>query len=165
MSFLLCCFLGNKNKPEIDIEKNAVYKRKISPQTECKKYSLRDEIKPVNTKNIRRLSKEDLLYVTGVNKEDTLIQITHFEKSQYWFRELIKYCIPFYNECSNKKELFEHLWRGTSNINNILDKYKEYYLQFGENINKDNLILFYNDPNNKDFITDIRISANIYRFH
>jgi hypothetical protein len=157
MSFLLCCFLGNKDKTTIcDIEKNIKHLDKI-------------ETKVINDKDNRNdinYSKEyDFINKRKNSKNrETLIIIDEFEKCKYWFFEIVKYSVYKYDDYGkNKKELCEHIFK-CINIDIIFKYYKKYNTIYN-NFNSENIIKFINNNKNSEFIQDIKISENIYRFH
>ena len=162
MSFLLCCMTSSGNTIDNNIKKNTNDKTKqnnklnIIPQQvegiQTKVYNENDD--KIIHNNTRRNSKN----------QDTLIDIGKFEKCQYWFTEVIKYSINDYQGYgNNKKELNDHIFKFVK-VNKSLKFFKKYNKKYN-NFDKENIIKFCKDPSNEDFIQDIRISENIYRFH
>ena len=157
MSFLLCCLLGkNTEKDNINIEKNVVYKRTNNLK------NLREEIDNTQPNNLDNYSIYSPRIIFKYSKaEDTLIDIGGFEKCQYWFTLILKCLVDYDSYGKNKKELFDHVWKFI-NLNKTLQYYKLYNEQY-HNFNEENIKSFCKDINNQDFLTDIRISENIYR--
>jgi|UniRef100_A0A6C0I6J7 hypothetical protein len=94
----------------------------------------------------------------------TLNVIDEFEKCKYWFFEIVKYTVnDFEGYGENKKELCEETFKFID-INTTLKYYRRYNKQFND-YNSANLIKFINNTDNEDFIQDIKISENIYRFN
>ena len=171
MSFLLCCMTSSGNVIDNNIEKNKNDKSKqsnnlnklniIEQQVEGIQTTVLNEekiikISPVNNKivNTRRNSKN----------QDTLIDIGEFEKCQYWFYEVIKNSVINYEGYGNsKKQLNEHVFKFID-LNKTLKYYKKYNNKYN-NFDQENIKKFCQDSSNNDFIQDIRISENIYRFH
>ena len=165
MSFLLCCMTSTRNVMDNNIDNNKNIKTKknfIEQQVEGIQTTVLNEekiikISPVNNKNVinpRRNSKN----------QDTLIDIGEFEKCQYWFYEVIKNSVINYEGYGNsKKQLNEHVFKFVD-LNKTLKYYKKYNNKYN-NFDQENIKKFCQDSSNNDFIQDIRISENIYRFH
>ena len=135
MTFLLCCFFGNTKYTDNNIDDNNISLNKI------------------NKKVLKRESKQ----------YDTIIDINEFEKCKFWFTELIKNIVYEYEKYYNKKELCEYLFKFID-INTTLEYYKKYNTKYN-NFNKNNIIDFCKDFSNNDFIHNIKIAENIYRFN
>jgi len=165
MSFLLCCLTSSKNVIDNNIEKNTNDKSKqknqlnnIAQQVEgIQTEVLKDETLKKNnnnTINLRRNSKN----------QDTLIDIGEFEKCQYWFYEVIKHSVNGYEGYGkDKKELHDHIFKFVD-LNKTLKYYNKYNKKYN-NFDQYNIKIFCEDSSNLEFIQDIRISENIYRFH
>jgi hypothetical protein len=165
MSFLLCCLTSNKNVIDNNIEKNTNDKSKqsnklniIAQQVEGIQTTVLNEEnsskKNNNIVNPRRNSKN----------QDTLIDIDEFEKCQYWFYEVIKNSVINHEGYGkNKKELHDHMFKFID-LNKTLKYYNKYNKKYN-NFDKYNIKIFCEDSSNLEFIQDIRISENIYRFH
>ena len=159
MSFLLCCMTSTGNVMDNNIENN---KNIIEQQVEGIQTTVLNEekiikISPVNNKNVinpRRNSKN----------QDTLIYIGEFEKCQYWFYEVIKNSVINYEGYGkSKKELHDHIFK-IVDLNKTLHYYNKYNKKYN-NFDQYNIKKFCEDTSNLEFIQDIRISENIYRFH
>ena len=165
MSFLLCCLTSSKNVIDNNIEKNTNDKirqknqlNNIAQQVEgIQTEVLKDKTLKKNnnnTINLRRNSKN----------QDTLIDISEFEKCQYWFYEVIKNSVINYEGYGkNKKELHDHIFK-IVDLNKTLKYYSKYNKKYN-NFDQYNIKIFCEDTSNLEFIQDIRISENIYRFH
>jgi len=159
MSFLLCCMTSTGNVMDNNIENN---KNIIEQQVEGIQTTVLNEekiikISPFNNKNVinpRRNSKN----------QDTLIDIGEFEKCQYWFYEVIKNSVINYEGYGkSKKELHDHIFK-IVDLNKTLNYYNKYNKKYN-NFDQYNIKKFCEDTSNLEFIQDIRISENIYRFH
>lgn len=139
MTFLLCCITG----------KDDMYKSDKSAN---------DDKNTKNTKNTNHITK-----TKSVSKTDELIIISDFEKCQYWFTEILRQSIKYDEYGKNKKELFEHIWINID-LNKILKYYRRYNNKYS-NVKSENIIKFVKSKENEDFIQDICINENIYRFH
>ena len=165
MSFLLCCLTSSKNVIDNNIEKNTNGQiqqknqlNNIAQQVEgIQTEVLKDKTLKKNnnnTINLRRNSKN----------QDTLIDIGEFEKCQYWFYEVIKNSVINYGGYGkNKKELYDHIFK-IVDLNKTLKYYNKYNKKYN-NFDQYNIKIFCEDVSNLEFIQDIRISENIYRFH
>jgi hypothetical protein len=181
--------LGKKqNENEINIENNIVYKKqnrintdkinkidkifgeKIKNEKNFQEDEQEIEKIVENNQNISYISPEKIILnklkqrTVSKYRDDTLININDFDKCKFWFSEILKYIVDDYDNYSNKKELIHTVWNSIV-INTIISYYKKYYLSYGDNYNKENIISFCNNLSNNDFLTDIRIATNIYRMH
>ena len=131
MTFLLCCFFGNTKYIDNNIDDNNISLNKI------------------NKKVLKRESKQ----------HDKIIEINDFEKCHYWFTEIVKQVVNDSEKYSNKKELYDFLFK-IIDINKILEFYKKYNTIYN-NFNNNNIIEFCKDTSNGDFINDIKIAVKI----
>ena len=131
MTFLLCCFFGNTKYIDNNIDDNNISLNKI------------------NKKVLKRESKQ----------HDKIIEINDFEKCHYWFTEIVKQVVNDSEKYSNKKELYDFLFK-IIDINKILEFYKKYNTIYN-NFNNNNIIEFCKDTSNCDFINDIKIAVKI----
>lgn len=169
MSFLLCCMTSSGNVMDNNIEKDKNIKTKkniIEQQVEgIQTEVLKDE----NLKKIKiidlKYNKEGIVNPRRNSKnQDTLIDIGEFEKCQYWFYEVIKHSINDYEGYGkNKKELNDHIFKFVD-LNKTLKYYNKYNKKYN-NFDQENIKKFCQDSSNNDFLQDIKISENIYRFH
>ena len=106
------------------------------------------DIKKTQKSNIKKLDSNDLILI-------------HFFQCKYWFSLLLKYSLPEYKTCLNKKELIENIWK-VLNINKIFEHFQKYNLQYGDNYDENNVLEFYKNQSNSDFIMDIKNCANVY---
>ena len=147
MSSLLNCLVCSKRNIDKDID-NYINNNKINYQVDNIQTTVIDNTKePGNSK----------IY-------QTLNVIDEFDKCKYWFYEILKYTVnDFEGYGENKKVLCEETFKFID-INTTLKYYRRYNKQYN-NYNSVNLIKFINSTDNKDFIQDIKISENIYRFN
>ena len=119
----------------------------------------------LNEENLSKKNNNKIVNTRRNSKnQDTLIDIGEFEKCQYWFYEVIKHSINDYEGYGNsKKQLNEHVFKFID-LNKTLKYYKKYNKKYN-NFDQENIKKFCQDSSNSDFIQDIRISENIYRFH
>ena len=146
MSFLLCCLVNKMIDRDIDIEPSKHEKDNNKNYTPT----------PVNTP-VKKYTEKSLKNI----KVDTLIEIDEFETCRYWFCEVVKYSIPNFNHYHNsQKSLCEHIF---ININffKITSYYKNYIKKY-KNFNKDNIIKFCNNKENKDLINDIKFCESMF---
>ena len=106
------------------------------------------DIKKTQKSNIKKLDSNDLILI-------------HFFQCKYWFSLLLKYSLPEYKTCLNKKELIENIWK-VLNINKIFEHFQKYNLQYGDNYDENNVLEFYKNQSNSDFIMDIKNCASVY---
>lgn len=151
MSFVLCCLLGNKKNVDRNIDDN--YKKDMIKNTVEQIEGIQTEIFINKNTNERRNSKHD-----------TLIDITQFEKCQYWFTEILKCVVYKYEDYgNNKKELFEYTFKFID-LNKTLKYYRKYNKKYND-YSSQHISEFCKDKSNEDFIQDIQISENVYRYH
>lgn len=147
MASLLSCLVCEKNNIDKDID-NYINKNKINDQVDNIQTTV------INTRNPERNSKT----------YRTLNVIDEFEKCKYWFFEIVKYTVKDFDDYGdNGNELCEETFKFID-INKTLKYYRRYNKQYN-NYNSENLLKFINHKDNSDFIQDIRIKENIYRFH
>ena len=113
----------------------------------------------------KTINNDNAIFLRRNSKnQDTLIDISQFEKCQYWFYEVIKISVINYEGYGkSKKELHDHIFKFVD-----LDKTLKYYNKYNKkynNFDQHNIKKFCEDESNLEFIQDIRISENIYRFH
>jgi transcription antitermination factor NusG len=148
---LFGCLLGNQKTIDNNIEKkiNKNYTNDLNKEIESIQTSV-----ITDTTSKRKKSKT----------QDTLLEINEFDKCKYWFNEILKYSVNDYEGYDgNKKELCEHTFKFVD-LNKTLQYYKRYNKDYN-NFNTNNIKKFINNKDNTDFIQDIRISENIYRFY
>jgi hypothetical protein len=131
MTFLLCCFFGDTKYIDNNIDDNIISLNKI------------------NKKVLKRESKQ----------YDKIINIGNFEKCHYWFTEIVKHVVNEPEQYSNKKELYDFLFK-IIDINKTLEFYKKYNTIYN-NFNNNNIIEFCKDTSNDDFINDIKKAVKI----
>jgi hypothetical protein len=148
---------GNVMDNNIENNKNIIEQQVEGIQTTVLNEEKIIKISPFNNKNVinpRRNSKN----------QDTLIDIGEFEKCQYWFYEVIKNSVINYEGYGkSKKELHDHIFK-IVDLNKTLNYYNKYNKKYN-NFDQYNIKKFCEDTSNLEFIQDIRISENIYRFH
>ena len=101
-----------------------------------------------NNSTIKKFETNDLLSIQFIN-------------CKYWFSLLLKYSLPEYKNCLNKKEYIENIWM-CINVNKIFEYFQKYTLKYNEDYNENNFLSFYIDESNSDFIMDIKNCASVY---
>lgn len=101
-----------------------------------------------NNSTIKKFETNDLLSI-------------QFIKCKYWFSLLLKYSLPEYKNCLNKKEYIENIWM-CINVNKIFEYFQKYTLKYNEDYNENNFLSFYINESNSDFIMDIKNCASVY---
>jgi|LauGreDrversion4_2_1035121.scaffolds.fasta_scaffold192079_2 hypothetical protein len=148
MASLFNCLVCGKSNIDKDID-NYINNNKINEQLDNIHTTVVD-----NSKDPKRNSKSYL----------TLDVVDEFDKCKYWFFEIVKYTVnDFEGYGNNKKELCEETFKYID-INKTLKYYRRYNKEY-KDYNSVNLIKFINNKHNEDFIQDIKIQENIYRFH
>lgn len=143
MSFLLCCLLSNEKNVERNIEEQ-IEGIQTTPITNV----------PLSKNSTERINL----------KQDTLIDISEFEKCQYWFIEILKHVVYKYIDYGkNKRDLSNHIFKFVD-LNKTVNYFKKYHCKYN-NYNQENIIEFCKNKSNEEFINDIKIAENIYRFH
>ena len=174
MSFLLCCLASSGNVIDNNIKKNnndkIQQKNNIQQQMEgIQTTVLNEQILSKNTSNdIKKITPNNnyntIIPRRNSKNQDTVIDIGEFEKCQYWFYELLKHCVNDYEGYGkNKKELNNHIFNSID-LTKTLKHYNKYNKKYN-NYDQENIKIFSTDSSNLDFIQDIRIYENIYRFH
>ena len=165
MSFLLCCLTSSKNVIDNNIEKNT--NNKIKQKNKLNNIEQQVEgiqIEVLNDKTLKNNNDNAIFLRRNSKNQDTLIDISQFEKCQYWFYEVIKISVINHEGYGkSKKELHDHIFKFVD-----LDKTLKYYNKYNKkynNFDQHNIKKFCEDESNLEFIQDIRISENIYRFH
>jgi len=157
---MLCCLLGDKKKIDRNTEDNFKRDTNINKKNSSNiSNDIAEQVEGIQTTIIR-----DNYNQRRYSKQDTLININEFEKCKYWFIEILKCVVYEYEEYGEiKKELFNHIFTFID-LNKTLKYFKNYNNNYN-NFNKDNIINFCKDKSNQDFIQDIKISENLYKFH
>ena len=161
MSSLLCCLIGNRKNIDNNIEKDINNRNKIN--------NISKEIDSIQTSIINKSCNISKNIPTNIShryskKEDTSIDINEFEKCKYWFSQIIKYSVNCYEDYGkNKKELNDNIFINVD-LNKTLKYYKKYNKKYN-NFNSENIKKFCQDKSNIDFIQDVKISENIYRYN
>lgn len=101
-----------------------------------------------SNKIIKKVESNDLILI-------------YFFQCKYWFSLLLKYSLPEYKNCLNKKEFIENIWK-CININKIFEYFQKYTLKYNEDYSENNILLFYKNESNSDFIMDIKNCTSVY---